>query len=235
MPLSQLGGWITDIRALQGLAEYLQGETEKRSAALARALHDDLGGSLIAAMMDVAWLTRHPAESGGETSVRLHRIEGSLTKAIESMRYLVDELQPALIESIGLFVALSAHFGRECRRYGVEYSDVLVGVPPPLDAAAAMTIFRIAQGFLQWIREDAAAKELHARYEGDPERLTMNFVAHGIQPDALPGPGNVAPRLASIALRLRKLNGTLTSEVDHGSVSIQVQIPAHASSPQIAA
>jgi signal transduction histidine kinase len=235
MALSQLGGWMTDVRALQALAEYLQEETEKRSAALARALHDDLGGSLTAAMMDVAWLTRHPTGGGGEGAVRLNRIEGSLTKAIESMRYLVDELQPALLESIGLFVALSAHFGRECRRYSVAYSDTLVGASPPVEAPLAMAIFRIAQGFLQWILEDAAANELRARYEGDPERLTLHFVARGIRAGAMPSQGNVAPRLASIALRLRKLNGTLTSEVSNDSVTIQVQIPARASSPQIAA
>ena len=151
------------------------------------------------------------------------------------MRYLVDELQPALLESIGLFVALSAHFGRECRRNGVVYSDTLVGASPLVEASLAMAIFRIAQGFLQWIVEDAAANELRARYEGDPERLTLHFVARGIRAGAMPSPGNVAPRLASIALRLRKLNGSLTSEVSNDSVTIQVQIPARASSPQIAA
>jgi signal transduction histidine kinase len=182
-----------------------------------------------------AWLIRHPTEAGGAATVRLHRIEGSLTKAIESMRYLVDELQPALIESIGLFVALSAHFGRECRRYGVKYSDTVVGTSPPVAAGLAMRIFRIAQGFLQWIREEAAAKELYACYEGDSERLTLQFVAYGIEAGALPRQGNVSPRLASIALRLRKLNGTLMSEASDGSVTIQVQIPAHASTPQIAA
>ena len=226
---------MTDVCALQTLAEYLQEETEKRSAVLARAIHDDLGGSLTAAMMDVAWLTRHPTGGGGEGAVRLNRIEGSLTKAIESMRYLVDELQPALLESIGLFVALSAHFGRECHRHSVDYSDTLVGASPHVEAPLAMAIFRIAQGFLQWILEDAAANELRARYEGDPERLTLHFVARGIRAGAMPSQGNVAPRLASIALRLRKLNGTLTSEVSNDGVTIQVQIPARASSPQIAA
>ena len=235
MPLSQLGGWCTNFRVLQALAEYLQNDAEGRSFALARALHDDLGGSLTAAIMDVAWLTRHPAAAAGDVSVRLHRVEGSLTKAIESMRRLVDELQPALIDSIGLFVALSAHFGRECSRYGVKYSDTVIGVSPEIDGAASITIFRIAQGFLQWIREDAAASELIARYEGDSEGLTMRFIAHGIQAQALPTQGNIAPRLASIALRLRKLNGTLTSDVCNGSVTIQVKIPADASRPQIAA
>jgi hypothetical protein len=95
-----------------------------------------------------------------------------------------------------------------------------------------MIIFRIAQGFLQWIREDAGANELSARYVADSERLTMRFVAHGIQAEALPSPGVPGPRLASIALRLRKLNGTLKSEASNGSVTIQVQIPAKRRAPR---
>jgi signal transduction histidine kinase len=98
-----------------------------------------------------------------------------------------------------------------------------------------MTVFRIAQGFLQWIREDAGATDLHAFYEGEAERLTMRFVARGIGVAALPKHGMMAPRLAAVALRLRKLNGTLNSETADGSVTVQVRIPAHASHPQVAA
>jgi signal transduction histidine kinase len=235
MVLSPFGGLNTEPHAFEALAEYLQKEIEERCRLLARELHDDLGGSLIAAMMDVAWLTRQTSTGGGEVSVRLHRIDDSLTRAIESTRRLVDELQPALIDSVGLFVAMSAHFGRQCCRYEIRYTDALVGVAPDIDAASAMSVFRIAQGFLQWIREDAGAKELHARYEGDSERLTMRFIMHGIPAGTLPNQGVAAPRLTAIALRLRKLNGTMRSEASNGSLTIQVQIPTHASHPQIAA
>jgi signal transduction histidine kinase len=234
MVLSPFGS-NPDPHAFEALAEYLQKEIEDRSRVLARELHDDLGGSLIAAMMDVAWLTRQPFAARGELSVRLHRIDDSLTKAIESTRRLVDELQPALLDSVGLFVAMSAHFGRECRRYGIRYNDTVVGVAPHIDAVSAMSVFRIAQGFLQWIRVDASAKELHARYEGDSERLTMCFTVHGLPAGPLPSQSVVEPRLASIALRLRKLNGTMRCDASHGGVTIHVQIPAQASHPLIAA
>jgi signal transduction histidine kinase len=235
MVLSPFDGLNSDLRALEALAEYLQTESDVRSRILARQLHDDLGGSLVAAMMDVAWLTRHTAAPREDISAKLHRIDGSLTKAIELMRRLVDELQPALIDSIGLFVAVSAHFGRECRRSGVRYSEVVAGVAPHMDSATALTVFRIAQGFLQWIREDAGATDLYAYYEGDAEELTMRFVARGIAVAKLPRPGVIAPRLASVALRLRKVNGTLDSQTSEGGVTLLVRVPAHASHPQIAA
>jgi signal transduction histidine kinase len=233
MALTQFGVSIPDPKALEALAGYLQRDTEERSRVLAHELHDDLGGSLIAAMMDVAWLTGHSSAAGAEVSLRLHRTHGSLTRAVETLRRLVDELRPALIDSLGLFVAMSAHFGRECRRYGVNYSDKVVGAAPDIDTASAMSVFRIAQGFLQWFREDTGAKELDVRFEGDTERLVLHFVARGLYADARCGDDIVAPRLASIALRVRNLNGTLRSEASKDGVTIQVQIPAHASQPPL--
>lgn len=233
MILPSFGGLNTDIPALEALAEHLQSETEERSRVLARDLHDNVGGSLVAAIMDVAWLTRNASPAGSAVSERLNRIDSSLTKAVEATRRLVDELQPALIDSLGLFGAVSAHFGRECRRCGLQYSETMVGVAPEIDTDTALNVFRIAQAFLQWIREDAAANTLYARFEGDPDRLIMRFVARGVQPAALSVHGT--PRLASIGLRLRKLHGTLRSEASRDSLTILLQIPANASHPQVAA
>jgi len=69
----------------------------------------------------------------------------------------------------------------------------LVGAAPPIDTASAMSVFRVPQGFLQWIREEAGAKELQVRFEGDPERMTLHFVAHGMQAAARWTPDAVAP------------------------------------------
>lgn len=215
---------IADPPSLEALAEFLQAETEERSRVLARDLHDNLGGSLIAAIMDVAWLTRHAAATDDRISMHLHRIDSSLTKAIEATRRLVDELQPALIESVGLFVAVSAHFGRECRRSGVKYAEAIVGAAPEIDSATAMSSFRVAQGILQWLLEDAGASELSASYEGVAEALTMRFVACGTARDVWPTLDIITPRLSSIALRLQKLKGTLTSEAHGPNITICVRI-----------
>lgn len=224
-----------DPQYFAALAEYLQTEADERSRVIARQLHDDLSGSLIAAMMDIAWLTRHSSAAGAEVSMRLHRIDGRLTHAIEWTRRLIDELQPPLIDSVGLFVAVGAHLERACLRYGVPYSETVTGASAEIDAAAGMAAFRIAQDFLRWVREDAGASELLACYEGEADRLTMRFVARGIAAAALPGQGLMPPRLAAIALRLRKLSGTLNSDATERSLTIQVQIPVLAAHPQIAA
>jgi signal transduction histidine kinase len=235
MILTLFNGSNSDVQVLESLGKYLQSEMEERSRILARQLHDNVGSNLIAAIMDVAWLSRHPSFANSDIATRLHRIDDSLTNAVEATRRLVDELQPALIDSIGLLVAVSAHFTRECGRFNLPYRETVVGVAPGLDSGAAMTVFRIAQAFLQWIRDDTAATEIYAHFDGEDERLTMRFVARGIAAAELGNQGQIAPRLASIALRLRKLNGTLTSDPDDGSVTIAVQIPAVVSPPQIPA
>jgi signal transduction histidine kinase len=187
-------------------------------------------------MMDVAWLTRH-LHTAGDASRTLHRIDASLTKAIESTRQLVDELQPALLDSVGLFVAIGAHFGRECRRFGIRYSETVSGDAPEVDSSTAMTVFRITQELLHWLHEDAAATKLHASYRAEDGRLTIRFVGWGVGQSLGDGgeitPRSLTPRLASIGLRLREVNGTAQTEAGQDSVAILIQIPAIIPHPSI--
>ncbi len=54
-------------RELSALSSHLQGLAEKEKSALARTLHDELGGLLTAAKMDLSWLQsprRHTGTPG---------------------------------------------------------------------------------------------------------------------------------------------------------------------------
>lgn len=47
---------------LADLAEHLQTSIEEERAAIAREIHDDIGGALAAVKFDLAWLGRHSAD-----------------------------------------------------------------------------------------------------------------------------------------------------------------------------
>ena len=49
-------------RALRELAQHLQTSVESERAAIAREIHDDVGGSLTALNFDLAWIARHTTE-----------------------------------------------------------------------------------------------------------------------------------------------------------------------------
>lgn len=78
--------------SILGLVSHLQTVTEREKAGLARALHDELGGLLVAASMDLAWLEREiaTAEIGAAAkspgSAELHRRLGRSTRSVIVLR-----------------------------------------------------------------------------------------------------------------------------------------------------
>lgn len=51
-------------RLAEALTEHLQRSIEAERAAIAREIHDDIGGALTAVKLDLAWIGRHAPEGG---------------------------------------------------------------------------------------------------------------------------------------------------------------------------
>ncbi len=107
------------IAELDALVTFLQADNERKSSLVARKLHDEIGGSVIGAMMDVAWIEQHDTELSPDTTMRLGRVKDGLRGAIDLARRMVEELRPTLLDSVGLFAALSWQFKRGCAVAGV--------------------------------------------------------------------------------------------------------------------
>ena len=56
--------WRASKQRLRELAQHLQTSVETERAAIAREIHDDVGGSLTALKFDLAWIARHAARPG---------------------------------------------------------------------------------------------------------------------------------------------------------------------------
>src|SRR5271170_351396 len=61
-------------RELQELTTHLQSLAEREKASLARELHDELGGLLVGALMDISWADQHLAETEADLKQRLRRV-----------------------------------------------------------------------------------------------------------------------------------------------------------------
>ena len=106
------------IREASSLASHLQGLAEKEKAEIARTLHDELGGLLTAAKMDLSWLqSRVPAP---ELQERLAQLGGVLDEAMDLKRRLVDDLRPSLLDHFGLPTALRTFVDAACKKAGLQ-------------------------------------------------------------------------------------------------------------------
>ena len=83
-------------RRLAGFAEHLQMAIEHERASIAREIHDDIGGSLAAVHLDLAWITRHQTDPAIETHIAA-AIE-MLQHAIGASQRIMLNLRPSILD-----------------------------------------------------------------------------------------------------------------------------------------
>ncbi|MBL0088321.1 MAG: response regulator [Ideonella sp.] len=88
---------------LRELAQHLQTSIEMERAAIAREIHDDVGGSLTALRFDLAWMGRHVDSPA--VHQRLVSALETVAHAIESSQRIMHNLRPAILDQ-GLVAAL---------------------------------------------------------------------------------------------------------------------------------
>ena len=104
---------------LSELAQHLQTSVEAERHAIAREIHDDVGGSLTALKFELDWLRRHArADDATELHVHLASALELVTHAIDSSQRIMQNLRPAILEQ-GLVAALNWMTSSFARRTGI--------------------------------------------------------------------------------------------------------------------
>lgn len=159
-------------RELSDLSTHLQAFTEKEKADLARNLHDELGGLLTAAKMDLSWMQSRLKDPAFEQ--RLVQLGAVLDEAMDLKRRVVEELRPSLLEHFGLPTALRAYLESTCVKAGLACE---VDVPDAVDAMpkdSAIALFRVVQeGMTNIVRHSGAHRVKLVIHQGAENYLLM--------------------------------------------------------------
>ena len=192
---------------LTALSTHLQGVSELEKSALSRELHDELGGLLVAARMDLSWLQQRLPTTDPNIEQRFRRIHESLSAGVDLKRRVVEELRPTLLDNMGLFAALRWQFKETCRRAGLQCTETIPDFEPKFNPDAAIGVFRIAQEALTNILKHAEAKsaDLAIEIEDDTFVLRVSDDGKGIPPNRLQI--NTSHGLASMRHRIAALGG----------------------------
>lgn len=213
-------------RELTALSTHLQGVSEQEKSALSRELHDELGGLLVAARMDLSWLQQRMPTADPAIEQRFKRIHDSLSAGVDLKRRVVEELRPTLLDNMGLFTALRWQFKETCRRTGLRCTEVIPELEMKFNPDAAIGVFRIAQEALTNILKHAEARsaDLSITIASDTFTLRISDDGKGI-PSAAPAT-STSHGLASMRHRIAGLGGI--GEVrrgDPGGTIVTVSIP----------
>ena len=143
---------------LRELAQHLQTSIEQERKAIAREIHDDVGGSLTALRFDLSWIARHTDSQAVLT--RVNSALETVALAIDSSKRIMHNLRPAILEQ-GLEAALQWISSRFERRTGIPCELRLPReAPVALPAHVALVAYRAAQEALTNISKHAQASRV---------------------------------------------------------------------------
>jgi signal transduction histidine kinase len=161
---------------LAELAQHLQTSVEQERSAIAREIHDDVGGSLTALNFDLAWIARHAASE--PVRARATAALDTVTHAIEASQRIMHNLRPAILEQ-GLVAALQWMASRYEKRTGIECVFHTSHDSLPLPAGVPLVAYRTAQEALTNVSKHAQATRVRLDLLLAPDMLSLEISDNG--------------------------------------------------------
>jgi signal transduction histidine kinase len=213
---------------LSRFAEHLQETIEQERAAIAREIHDDIGGSLAAIRFDLAWIGRHADDAGVQSHVAA--ASDMLSHAIHASQRIMVNLRPAVLDQ-GLAAAIHWLASDFTKRTGI---PVTMHTPPQLaDVSKPMQLvaYRTTQEALTNVSKYAQCNKVRIELSDAERFLTLEIAddGRGMSPEALLKPTSYGIR--GLRERARTVGGWLdvSSQVGQGTaliLSIPLDAPA---------
>lgn len=208
------------VRELDDLVNYLQTASEAHRSALARELHDELGGLITAAKMDMAWLNAQIGSSLDAASAEKFRsVVQMLNQAMILKRRVVESLRPSLLDHFGLPVALRSHFDQNCAGAGIECISTLPEDALDLAPEVQLAMFRVAQEALASVLKRGTAKHVELVIEADEGGYSMSVGEDGSTQDK-----ELSQALNAMRHRIKAVGGTFESELAPTGAGSRIKI-----------
>jgi signal transduction histidine kinase len=200
------------LQELSSLSTHLLRLAESERSTLAKELHDELGGLITAAKMDLSWLSaKLGAGLDAESNDKLNSVMQMLNQAMMLKRRVVENLRPSLLDHFGLAVALRSHFDEHCRAAGIECVATLPEDALALDSVAQLTLFRVAQETLAGIIARGGAKHVEVVIEAEGDGYVLQVGDDGAAMDV-----DLNRSMPSVRHRMFAAGGTVEAEARTG-------------------
>jgi signal transduction histidine kinase len=165
---------------LSQLSTHLQSMAEQEKSALSRELHDELGGLLVAARMDVSWIEDRMPTDDSEVQEHFKRVHEALQAGVDVKRRVVENLRPSLLDNLGLFPALRWQVADSCGRAGLRCIEHYPKEELLLTPEASITVFRMVQEALTNILKHARAASVEITVEERAPWLIVRIRDDGV-------------------------------------------------------
>ncbi len=192
------------------LSSSLQQVAEREKAALARELHDELGGLLVATKIDISWLRKHADDGSDASKLRWERVLRCMDEGLTLKRRIIESLRPTLLDNVGLEAALRWLVDESLRRAGIACEERYPAKMPELSPDARIAVFRAVQECLMNIAKHSKAKSVLLGVTASERELSVVVRDDGVGIDEARIETPQSHGLLGIRHRIESLEGSLS-------------------------
>ena len=208
------------------LSQRLVAAQEQERKSISRELHDEVGQTLNALLVDAGNLQKRIPESDEQSRELLSSIRRLADTSVNEVRDIALLLRPSMLDDLGLTAAIQWQAREVSRRTGLAVKVSAEVEVDDLPEGLSICLYRIAQEALQNVARHAQAKTVHIELKQNLDRLALSVRDDGIGFDAenVRGLGTVG-----MEERLRQIGGILrvTSQPGKGTTLVaEVPIPS---------
>lgn len=206
------------------LALHMERVREDERARLARELHDELGGLLTAAKLDVARIRKRIQDETGTKQQLLAHLSQSLDAGIALKRRIIEDLRPSSLSNLGLRSTLQIQCAEFAQRAELDVDAQIDEVQ--LTEERSLAIYRLVQEALTNIAKYAEARHVLValQRQGDEVQVLVEDDGRGFNPLDTTASGGHG--LQGMRFRIRSCGGDVTVRSAPGSgTSIRAVLP----------
>ena len=201
-------------------------EAERRN--ISRELHDEVGQTLGALLVDFGRLSAALASAPAELREQVDHMKSVAERSVQSVRNLALLLRPSMLDDLGLVAALEWQGRETSRNSGTEVDVRAAGVPEDLPDEYNVTIYRLVQEALNNAVRHSGARNARVNVNCADHRIVVEVSddGRGFDPRRSRGVG-----ILGMEERVRRLGGHLTIDSQPGrGATVRAELPLEKSS-----
>jgi signal transduction histidine kinase len=208
---------------LKRLSASLVEAQERERRTISRELHDEVGQSLNALLVDLGNLAAVTAPENEEAQRLLNTAKRLADESVKSVRNMSLLLRPSMLDDFGLVPALHWQAREVSRRTGMRIDVDAEDVPDELPDEYKTCVYRVVQEALQNSSRHAGAHSVRILVRQHPDRvaLTVRDDGRGFDAERVRGLG-----LLGMEERAKHLGGTFEIESRPGrGTELRIELP----------
>jgi two-component system, NarL family, sensor kinase len=219
---------FTPAPSVENLTNALRGTqqaSENKIASVVRILHDDLGGLLVSAIMDLSWIGQHLGADS--VPIALERAQNALAAAIDLNRDLTESLHPSILENFGLTAAFRWHLSRACEPTSTSCTYTLPDHEPRLSPEASIALFRIGEETLSAVLAEPGVEKVHFSMVVEEENLILQITHEHSEAERVAAL-HASTNLYATIQRVEGLRGTWSIRCSSTGSAMRAEFPCSA-------